>query len=66
MSHLKHCWTLIHCDLHDKCELPLVPVTNGQFQPSNVGEFCHHFKKRVTPLEPHIKHYTAGSEEEQQ
>jgi hypothetical protein len=66
MSNLKHCWTLIHCDWHSKCELPLVSATNGQFQPSNVGEFCDHFVPRVSAPEPHIMHYTPGCEEEQE
>ena len=60
---LKRCWSLIHCELHSRCELPHIDASRGQFQPENVGEFCHHFRALVTPLDDgHIKRYTAGCE----
>jgi len=43
----KKCFTAVHCELHSKCEIAHQPYTNGYFQPTAVGEHCHHFKPLV-------------------
>jgi hypothetical protein len=48
----KHCWTMVHCDLHARCQLPVNPESNGLIQPSHVGEHCHHFQPRVVESDP--------------
>jgi hypothetical protein len=48
----KKCFTPIHCELHNKCHFAHIDHKNGYFNPSNVGEHCHHFQPRVVESDP--------------
>lgn len=49
----KKCFTPIHCDYHSHCELAHVDYNNGYFNPTNVGEHCHNYKRKKTDIDLH-------------
>ena len=61
----KRCFTMVHCDLHKDCKWSHAPHKNGYFQPTQVGEHCHHFTKlefKELPIEERAA-MLAGSHE---
>ena len=39
----KKCFTMISCNLRNKCLLGNIQYNNGYFNPRDVGEFCDSF-----------------------